>query len=101
MELSKNEDLVFLAGATIAGGTQEGVIGAVSFDSKMDFIHEFVFYQQKISNCTAIKRFGLSDTLAVGTDRNLYIMEYSVTGFKILFTFNNIHTGKLTVEVDI
>lgn len=97
MDLSYNQNVVFLAGCTGSqpNSSTKGVIRACAFNKKLSQICTYVFDRDDMRDITAIHRLHNSDVIASGGFQHLYLLQFNKQGFTPLYVFNNIHSGKI------
>lgn len=102
LENSSHKDIFFAGGSTnydLKSGTAE--IFAVTFNEELNLITSRTLNSSlgKSMGVTCIKKMDQGDTLFLGTNRSLFVVEFTGMKFEILKVVENLHSCNSFFEI--
>ena len=98
------DDKLFFGGGGTQYNMKNGIakIFAFTFDENMDLISELCLPSEKVRTMgvTCMKRMDDVDVLFVGTNRVLFVVEWTGSHFEILNRVEDVHSCKNSIFVD-
>lgn len=97
MEVSLNESIVFVCGATqkLNGAPSNAVVTAMQFDKTLSIVDEVVLSEQKVQAAICMKRLPQDDHLLVGCFKNLVVLNFVGNSFQFIRMIPNLHMSKV------